>query len=121
MKVFLTPLTPFLTFLLLLPSGIVSNACPKDCSCTTPDSILCFQRRSAAIPQGVSPATKSLYLFANGIEGLTTEDFDGLDNLEMLDLSQNKLTELPDRVFEPLTSLRNLDLSSNQLQVVKQH
>lgn len=33
----------------------------------------------------------------------------------MLDLSQNKLTQLPDRVFEPLTSLRNLDLSSNQI------
>ncbi|XP_071764530.1 vasorin b [Centroberyx gerrardi] len=114
MKVFLTPLMPFLLFL-LLPDGILSSDCPKDCSCSTPESILCFQRRSSTIPQGVPTFTKNLYLFANGIEGLTTEDFDGLESLEMLDLSQNKLTELPDRVFEPLTSLRNLDLSSNQI------
>lgn len=114
MKVFLTPLMPFL-LLLILPDGILSSACPKDCSCSTPESILCFMRRSSTFPKGVPPHTKSLYLFANGIEGLTAEDFDGLKNLEMLDLSQNKLTELPDRVFEPLTSLKNLDLSSNQI------
>ncbi|KAF1379511.1 hypothetical protein PFLUV_G00176800 [Perca fluviatilis] len=114
MKVFLTPLMPFLLFL-ILPYGTLSSECPEDCACSTPESILCFLRRSSTIPKGVPPSTKSLYLFANGIEGLTTEDFDGLENLEMLDLSQNKLTELIDRVFEPLTSLRNLDLSSNQI------
>ncbi|XP_069558925.1 vasorin b [Brachyistius frenatus] len=114
MKIFLTQLMPFL-LPLILPNGIFSSDCPKDCSCSTPESILCFQRRSSTIPRGVAPFTKSLYLFANGIEGLTIEDFDGLEDLEMLDLSQNKLTKLPDRVFEPLTSLRNLDLSSNQI------
>lgn len=114
MKVFLTPLMPFLLFL-ILPDGTMSSDCPKDCTCSTPDSILCFQRRSSTIPKGMPTITKSLYLFSNGIEGLTTEDFVGLDNLEMLDLSQNKLTELPERVFEHLTSLRNLDLSSNQI------
>nr|XP_043906529.1 vasorin b [Solea senegalensis]XP_043906530.1 vasorin b [Solea senegalensis] len=113
MKAFLTPL-PFL-LLLILPEGILSSNCPKDCSCSTPESILCFQRRSSTIPKGVPAFTKSLYLFANGIEGLTAKDFSGMENLEMLDLSQNKLTEIPDRVFEPLTSLRNLDLSSNQI------
>lgn len=114
MKIFLTTPMPFL-LLLILPNGVFSSECPKDCSCPSPESILCFQRRSSTIPSGVAPSTKSLYLFANGIEGLSTDDFDGLENLEMLDLSQNKLTQLPDRVFEPLTSLRNLDLSSNQI------
>ncbi|XP_028267217.1 vasorin b [Parambassis ranga] len=114
MKIFLSPLMPFL-LLLIMPDGIVSSDCPNECSCSTPESILCFQRRAPTIPSGVAPSTRSLYLFANGIESLTTEDFNGLENLEMLDLSQNKLTELPDRVFEPLTSLRNLDLSSNQI------
>ncbi|XP_041672916.1 vasorin b [Cheilinus undulatus] len=114
MKLFLTPLMPFLLFV-ILPDGTLSSECPKGCSCTSPESILCFQRRSSTIPRGVSSSTKSLYLFANGIEGLKTEDFNGMENLEMLDLSQNKLTELPERVFEPLTSLRNLDLSSNQI------
>ncbi|XP_034047079.1 vasorin b [Thalassophryne amazonica] len=112
MKVFLTPMMAFLLFLALPDSNLGSN-CPKDCSCSAVDSILCFQRRSPNIPQGVPQSTKNLYLFANGIEGLMPKDFDGLENLEMLDLSQNKLTELPDKVFKPLSSLRNLDLSSN--------
>ncbi|KAM3863462.1 vasorin b [Diretmus argenteus] len=120
MTFFLTPLMPFLFLFLLLPDDTLSSDCPKDCSCSTPESILCFQRRSSTIPKGVPPATKNLYLFANGIEGLTTKDFDGLENLEMLDLSQNKLTELPDRVFESLTSLRNLDLSSNQITYISE-
>ena len=114
MKVFLTPLMPFLLFL-ILPDGTLSSDCPEGCSCSPPQSILCYMRRSPTIPKGVSPSTKSLYLFSNGIEELTTEDFEGLENLEMLDLSQNKLTELPERVFEHLASLRNLDLSSNQI------
>lgn len=114
MKVFLTPLMPFLLFL-ILPDGTLSSDCPKDCSCSTPASIFCYQRHSSIIPKGVDPSTKSLYVFSNGIESLTAEDFEGLKNLEMLDLSQNKLTELPERVFRHLTSLRNLDLSSNQI------
>lgn len=113
MKIFHIPLIPFV-FLLILPDGVFSSECPKDCTCST-GSILCFQRRSSTIPRGVDQSIKSLYLFSNGIESLVSEDFDGLQNLEMLDLSQNKLTHLPDRVFEPLTSLRNLDLSSNQI------
>lgn len=113
MKVRLASLS-FLLLLILL-DGVWSSDCPKDCTCSTPESILCFQRRSPTIPKGVPSYTKSLYLFANGIEGMTAKDFGGMENLEMLDLSQNKLTEIPDRVFEPLTSLKNLDLSSNQI------
>lgn len=73
------------------------------------------------MPSDVPVSTKNLYLFKNGIETLDQEDFTGLDNLEMLDLSQNNLKELPDHVFEPLTSLRNLDLSSNQITHISQN
>lgn len=114
MKVFLTPLVPFLLFL-ILPDATLSSNCPKNCTCSIPDSILCYQRRSSTIPKEVPTFTKSLYLFLNGIEILTSENFIGMESLEMLDLSQNKLTKLPERVFEHLTSLRNLDLSSNQI------
>uniref|UniRef100_A0A3Q4IG39 LRRCT domain-containing protein n=1 Tax=Neolamprologus brichardi TaxID=32507 RepID=A0A3Q4IG39_NEOBR len=113
MKIFHIPVIPFV-FLLILPDGIFSSECPVGCSCSS-GSIFCFQRRSSTMPKGVDPFTKSLYLFSNGIEGLTAEDFNGLQNLNMLDLSQNKLTHLPNQVFEPLISLRNLDLSSNQI------
>lgn len=72
------------------------------------------------MPSDLPASTKNLYVFKNGIETLDQQDFIGLENLEMLDLSQNKLKELPDHVFEPLTSLRNLDLSSNQITLISQ-
>lgn len=119
MKIFLSPLMSFL-FLLILPDGIFSSSCPENCLCTPPMSILCSRRRSSTIPDALDSSTKSLYLFANGIKGIKAEDFNGLVNLEMLDLSQNKLTNLPERVFEPLTSLKNLDLSSNQITYISE-
>ena len=100
MKAFLPPPAPLLLLFLVLEGSLASN-CPKDCACSTPGSIFCFQRRSPTMPQGVPPATNKIFLFANGIEALSREDFEGLENLELIDLSQNKLTELPDRVFEP--------------------
>ncbi|XP_057672965.1 vasorin b [Corythoichthys intestinalis] len=119
MKVSHPPLMA-LALVLVIPHGILSSECPKGCSCSTPESILCFQRRSANFPQGVPPSTRSLYLFANGIESLASKDFEDLKSLEMLDLSQNKLTELSDGVFLPLTSLKNLDLSSNQITYISE-
>ncbi|XP_041823582.1 vasorin b [Melanotaenia boesemani] len=116
MKIFLRPLMPLLLFL-ILPDLAFAFICPVHCSCSTPEAIFCFQRRSPTIPnpKEVHHSIKNFYLFSNGIETITAQDFDGLHHLEMLDLSQNKLTQLPDRVFEPLTSLKNLDLSSNQI------
>lgn len=72
------------------------------------------------MPSGVPEPTKNLYVFQNGIEVLKQQDFTMLSNLEMLDMSQNKLSEIPDNVFVPLTSLRNLDLSANQITHISQ-
>lgn len=120
MKGLLTPLMPVLLFL-LHPDASLSNPCPKDCTCSTAESTMCYPRSSPTIPAEISNATKTLYLFSNGIEKLSTDDFVGLTNLETLDLSQNKLTELPDKVFAPLSSLRNLDLSSNQISNISEN
>ncbi|XP_063048618.1 vasorin b [Engraulis encrasicolus] len=108
-----------LLFLLLFSCHHVTTLpaadCPRDCSCATPETIFCVLRRSSGMPSGVPASTRNLYLFQNGIETLQQEDFEGLEELEMLDMSQNKLTELPDRVFTSLSNLRNLDLSANQI------
>ncbi|XP_054459948.1 vasorin a [Anoplopoma fimbria] len=106
-------LTYFL--LLFLSSGLVSSSdCPADCSCQGQDSIFCIHRRSSIVPR-VPTTTQNLYIFQNGIDTLTQEDFKGLGELELLDLSQNELAEIPDGVFEMLSKLKNLDLSSNDI------
>lgn len=114
MKRFLPLLLPIL-FYQLLSSPVLANTCPKDCTCPAQDSLFCFSRKDTKMPSEVPTTIKNLYVFKNGIESLSQEDFVELDSLEMLDLSQNKLIELPDHVFEPLSSLHNLDLSANQI------
>ncbi|KAG7485539.1 vasorin-like [Solea senegalensis] len=100
--------------LLLLSSGLVSSDCPEDCSCQRHGAIFCIQRRSGTVPR-VPTTTIELYIFHNGINILSQNDFKGLAELEMLDMSQNELTEIPDRVFEMLSKMKNLDLSSNHI------
>ncbi|KAL1278803.1 hypothetical protein QQF64_025476 [Cirrhinus molitorella] len=114
MKLFL-PLLLHLLFYQQLLCPALANTCPKDCTCQNQDSIFCFSRKDTKMPSEVPTTTKNLYVFKNGIESLSQEDFLELESLEMLDLSQNKLTELPDHVFEPLSTLHNLDLSANQI------
>lgn len=98
-----------------LSSGLVlASDCPADCSCLVKDSIFCIHRRSSIVPR-VPTTTQNLYIFQNGINNLSQDDFKGLGELEMLDLSQNELAEIPDGVFEMLSKLKNLDLSSNYI------
>lgn len=67
------------------------------------------------MPLNLPASTQSLYVFQNGINFLQEQDFHGLADLKLLDLSQNVLSVIPDGVFGFLTSLRNLDLSSNKI------
>ncbi|CAN9510608.1 unnamed protein product [Ophioblennius macclurei] len=103
-------------FLLLLFSNglLVSSDCPADCSCQVPESIFCIHRNAPTVPR-VPTTTQRLYIFQNGIVDLAPDDFKGLVELELLDLSQNDLTEIPNGVFQMLSQLKNLDLSSNHI------
>ncbi|XP_056136006.1 vasorin a [Lampris incognitus] len=109
------PFLPLLIFLLFSSGVVLSGGCPLDCICQGQGSIFCIQRHSTTVPRSLPVDTKQLYIFQNGIETLAQDDFTGLGELEMLDLSQNELIEVPDGVFETLSALKNLDLSSNYI------
>lgn len=101
-----------LLLLLLSTELLFASECPANCSCHGPGSIFCINRRASTVPR-VPATTLNLYIFQNGVDALSQDDFRGLDDLELLDLSQNELTEIPDGVFGMLSKLKNLDLSSN--------
>lgn len=102
-----------LLLLILLSSELLlASECPADCSCNGPGFIFCINRRASTVPR-VPADTQNLYIFQNGIDTLLQDDFKGLGELALLDLSQNELTEIPEGVFGMLSKLRNLDLSSN--------
>ncbi|XP_069386563.1 vasorin-like [Paralichthys olivaceus] len=105
---------PYFLLLFLSSGQVLSSECPADCNCPLQDSIFCIQRRSSSVPR-VPTSTHELYIFQNGINTLSQDDFRGLVELEMLDLSQNVLVEIPDGVFEMLSKLKNLDLSTNDI------
>ena len=56
-----------------------------------------------------------LVLTVMGIGDLKAGDFEGLTNLERLDLSGNELTDLPEGIFDGLTNLQALWLTGNSL------
>lgn len=101
---------------LLLLHVSLSSPCPQHCNCQGAQvTIFCLQRRASTMPLNLPASTHNLYVFQNGINYLQEQDFLGLADLELLDLSQNELSEIPNGVFGSLKSLRNLDLSSNKI------
>ncbi|KAM4585499.1 vasorin-like [Odontesthes bonariensis] len=101
--------------LFFLASGtVLSFDCQADCDCRSQNSMFCIRRSFSTVPR-VPITTQYLYIFENVITTLSKDDFKGLVELEMLDVSQNELSEIPDRVFEMLSKLKNLDLSSNRI------
>ncbi|XP_044043225.1 vasorin-like [Siniperca chuatsi] len=105
---------PYFLLFFLSFGLVLSSDCPADCSCQIQGSIFCIHRHSSTVPH-VPTTTQNLYIFQNGIDTLSQDDFKGLGELELLDLSQNELAEIPDGVFEMLSKLKNLDLSSNHI------
>lgn len=98
-----------------LSSGVVlSFDCPADCSCPSQVEVFCVNQQFNAVPR-VPITTLRLYVFQNSIATLSKDDFKGLVDVETLDMSQNDLSEIPDRVFETMSKLKNLDLSSNRI------
>ena len=58
---------------------------------------------------------ETLNLYRNNLTLLPSDLFDGLTNLTTLSLELNDLTSIPSAIFDDLTSLRTLDLDGNKL------
>lgn len=57
-----------------------------------------------------------MHLGYNKLKDLPVGIFDNLQNLEILKLSQNKLTTLNPKLFEKLTKLRDLSIGDNKIE-----
>lgn len=60
-----------------------------------------------------------LELKLNNIKNLCPQAFHNLFHLEKLDISCNLIKELPDNIFSQLPNLKSLDLSYNPLSIIK--
>lgn len=94
---------------------VLVETCPDGCQCSLPFTIFCSSRKNPSFPRNIPQNTLNLYLFENGISSIEESSFSGLWDLQLLDLSHNKLSHLPGGVFKSLANLSNLDLSSNQV------
>ncbi len=70
---------------------------------------------AADVKTGHIKVIRSLDLSSTSISDLLADDFDGLTNLETLNLYGNNLTLLPSGLFDGLTNLTTLSLESNDL------
>ncbi|CAF0707250.1 unnamed protein product [Brachionus calyciflorus] len=96
---------------------IQMDSCPKNCTCSN-KIVRCSYQSLKKIPQDIPHDVKELYLDSNEIVELP--DFlEKFTQLEKLDLSSNRLKEIPSRIFEKLTTLDTLILSFNNIECIQ--
>ncbi|XP_077464103.1 podocan isoform X2 [Stigmatopora argus] len=91
--------------------------CPWDCACAAEGAVDCAGVGLTRFPTGLPPDTRRVALQNNNIEEIRAEDLSNLDQLETLNLQNNRLTThgLEDGGLETLEGLAYLYLANNQL------
>ncbi|XP_035676486.1 uncharacterized protein LOC118415777 [Branchiostoma floridae] len=122
------------------------NVCPEQCQCYKIEKrVDCSHANLRSVPSPVPPDTVHLNLANNYIKNISDTDFanlenlqrldlqnnlisnqgiskgalKGLDNVRILHLSDNKLSEIPLQLSRLAYSLRMLDLSGNTIQALE--
>ncbi|XP_074058557.1 extracellular matrix protein 2-like [Macrotis lagotis] len=114
---------PFLQRSIIFPSlnsseGIMPSL-PATCHLSE-TTISCENVKMKSIPPLNDPSLKTLFLAENEISKIPPETFNGVPNLEWLDLSKNKLDNqgLHPDAFKNLTRLKRLNLDGNFLSTI---
>ena len=91
---------------------------PEICSCSQISKAAdCSSRGLLKTPPALPSNLRSLDLSNNELKIINTEDILKIKDLEILDLSSNKISELS--VSKTHYKIRELDLSSNQISTVR--
>ncbi|KAK0422607.1 hypothetical protein QR680_007668 [Steinernema hermaphroditum] len=106
---------------LLLLVSLTSALCPRGCSCSHDDllSVKCDGAALRSIPILLNPQIRSLSLAGNQIARLDVDHLRLYSNLEYLDLSGNRIREIPAHVFQSLQKLKVLRLGGNNVTVLE--
>ncbi|CAC5406158.1 unnamed protein product [Mytilus coruscus] len=88
--------------------------CPGACNCY--GSIVdCNSKSLSTVPSGIPSSTIILYLQNNRISSLDINIFNGLTQLQRLNLNGNQITSLDENIFNGLAGLQELKLNDNQM------
>uniref|UniRef100_A0A8C8FXM1 LRRNT domain-containing protein n=1 Tax=Oncorhynchus tshawytscha TaxID=74940 RepID=A0A8C8FXM1_ONCTS len=111
------------TFLVPAVAKVEPVVCPGECSCTEEGAVDCAGVDLMDFPSELSESTRILSLQNNRIELLTVEDLARLQQLETLNLQNNRLTTqgLEDEGFTVLEQLTYLYLANNKLTTAPRH
>jgi len=92
--------------------------CPADCRCDA-TKVDCSHRGLEDIPSGIPTTTTHLVLSDNSISKISALGlFNRLPNLQILDMSRNKIEEIEQGAFEGAYSINEILLSENEISVV---
>ncbi|TRY90642.1 hypothetical protein DNTS_003703 [Danionella cerebrum] len=93
------------------------SICPFACHCQL-TVVQCSDLTLISVPNNIPRGTKLLDLQNNRITELKENDFKGLTNLYALSLVNNKISKVHPQAFSPLRHLKKLYFSRNLLTVV---
>ncbi|CAM5174457.1 unnamed protein product [Eretmochelys imbricata] len=89
--------------------------CPFGCRCHL-RVVQCFRPGGlSSVPKDIAPDTRLLDLQNNRLTELRRDDFEGLQELYALVLVNNKISRVHEKAFSPLHRLQKLYISKNQL------
>uniref|UniRef100_H3A6Q6 Trophoblast glycoprotein n=2 Tax=Latimeria chalumnae TaxID=7897 RepID=H3A6Q6_LATCH len=91
--------------------------CPPRCECSEAvRTVKCVGKDLTAVPRGIPPYVKNLFITGNDIAWLRSDSFPrSLEQLTTLNLSGNKIEVVDAQAFAGLPNLRQLDLSHNRI------
>ncbi|XP_006631163.1 asporin [Lepisosteus oculatus] len=96
------------------PSGFPYSICPFGCQCTL-RVVQCSDLGLKSVPNDISTDTLMIDLQNNKITEIKENDFKGMNKLYALFLLNNKITKIHPKAFRSMTNLQLLYLSHNLL------